>query len=827
LTDSSPNSNPKILHRIYFDNFAPYYDPWEHYLETWRREMPDYRIMKWNKANLDIHENEWVATAWERKSPVFLSEYFRWKVLSEYGGLYLDADCEILNGQILKPIVSELYEQDEYDVFFGVEEYANGHPTAQTVGARPGAELVRFMMSLYQNSLAPLWHWREKRGLIGPQLMALYFLKNGVNVEDDGFFKNLTEPVLACRAKVYPQTYFSPKFSLLGETIDFDSSKTCIYHMFANSNMNFTGKRKMEEARKMALSFDEYRKFLEQASAFPRKFDLSSFSLKFSEITDEGIESKNVNGVIFYGPYITLPMGRYIAKLKLATRPRKGDLEISVTENCGEHALGHVQAVWNKIPTDELAVTFEVAGKAAYDVEIVTRGHNIDHIVIESVEISTASAQKLKRLPTKQPVEISIASAQKLKRLPTKPHMRLLHRIYFGFDGKPDAFAKYLQTWKGQLPNFEIVHWDASNLPMDINPYVRTLYAEKDHTFLSDYFRWYVLREYGGTYLDADVEITNGRIYRQLIDEIENAPQIEAFIGIDEKSGGWYTAHTVASKPGSKLSRFMCDLYENFGSFTVWRKKGFYFWAPQLVALYFANQGHNKDQMGASPSLEAPIVAAGVKIYPQDWFSPLSPTGNRRQPFKLNGLSKNTCLCHHFACSWHAPDSPYLEYSRTKGGQANVLLSEIISSGRKEIQLAANDLSIGVGRLIDGSIAAMGVEGCLSYGPYITLAPGSYLITYHLASCHNASDVRVDVAADRADTVIARGTISQQEIVNNSFAFPFSIKAETKHVEFRVFVGKRTNLQLSGMTVSLLEESSVPVLRQNLRRRWSGIGRWR
>ena len=115
-------TNPKILHRIYFPNFAPYRDPYQHYLETWRREMPDYQIMMWSHDNLDVTENEWVETAWKKKSPVFLSEYFRWKVLAEYGGLYLDADCELLNGKILSGIVDELYNQDEYETFFGVEE---------------------------------------------------------------------------------------------------------------------------------------------------------------------------------------------------------------------------------------------------------------------------------------------------------------------------------------------------------------------------------------------------------------------------------------------------------------------------------------------------------------------------------------------------------------------------------------------------------------------------------------------------------------------------------------------------------------------------------
>ena len=69
--------------------------------------------------------------------------------------------------------------------------------------------------------------------------MALYYLKKGLNVEDDGFFKGLDAPVVVAGAKVYPQEYFSPKFSLLGETLNYDPEKTCLYHMFANAKPKF------------------------------------------------------------------------------------------------------------------------------------------------------------------------------------------------------------------------------------------------------------------------------------------------------------------------------------------------------------------------------------------------------------------------------------------------------------------------------------------------------------------------------------------------------------------------------------------------------------
>ena len=238
--------------------------------------------------------------------------------------------------------------------------------------------------------------------------------------------------------------------------------------------------------------------------------------------------------------------------------------------------------------------------------------------------------------------------------------LKTLHRIYFGFDGKSDSCARYLETWKEQLPDYEIRHWNAENLPMDLNPYVRDLYTKRDHAFLTDYFRWWVLREHGGVYLDADVEIIDGPNLDHLIDELQNSSTVDAIIGIDNKSSGWYTAHSMASKPNSDITKFMCNVYEEMGPLRAWRKKAFYLWAPQLTALYFFEHDHHVDGMGTSPNLDYPIVAARVKIYPQDYFSPIVPeTQANGDLFTINGYTERTVICHHFACSWHDSKSLY------------------------------------------------------------------------------------------------------------------------------------------------------------------------
>ncbi len=258
--------------------------------------------------------------------------------------------------------------------------------------------------------------------------------------------------------------------------------------------------------------------------------------------------------------------------------------------------------------------------------------------------------------------------------------LKILHRIYFGFDGKPDPYVGYLRTWQEKLFDFEIRHWNADNLPIAACHFSRMMYELKDHAFLSDYFRWWVLREHGGIYLDADIEIVNGNTFRNLVEELEVSDKHHSFLGIDNKAGGWYTGHSMATRAGSPLARFMCEVYEGLGPVSLWRRKIFYFMSPQLTSLYFAHHGHNVDGMGTTPHLDLPVIHHGVKIYPQEYFSPLTPVmRENRGGFEIDAYTENTSICHHFSCSWHDADSPYL-----KGRNLNLLMLD------EKVQLAGS-----------------------------------------------------------------------------------------------------------------------------------------
>lgn len=222
--------------------------------------------------------------------------------------------------------------------------------------------------------------------------------------------------------------------------------------------------------------------------------------------------------------------------------------------------------------------------------------------------------------------------------------IKKIHRIYFGFDGKPDPYDKYLETWCSELPDYEVMHWDSTNLPIDICEYTKALFKEKDGPFLSDYYRWYLLREHGGIYLDADIEVVNGDVFNKLIEELSISTEYDTIIGIENRWG--YTAHSVASRVNANLPKFMCEFYETLGHIYHLRKSKLI--APQLIQPYFFQNGLSEKRDGVIDLKNQPLVLGDVKIFPQEYFSPL---GFSQPPF-LEIYTINSCLCHHFGGSW-------------------------------------------------------------------------------------------------------------------------------------------------------------------------------
>jgi mannosyltransferase OCH1-like enzyme len=128
---------------------------------------------------------------------------------------------------------------------------------------------------------------------------------------------------------------------------------------------------------------------------------------------------------------------------------------------------------------------------------------------------------------------------------------KLIHYCWFGNCKKSKDIKKYMNTWK-ILNDYKIIEWNENNSDLKNNKFVKDAYNNKKWAFVSDYIRLKVLYEYGGIYLDTDVEVKN---------KFDNLLDNNMFLGfIYNCSVG--TA-VIGSIPKHPIIKELLDLYES------------------------------------------------------------------------------------------------------------------------------------------------------------------------------------------------------------------------------------------------------------------------
>lgn len=83
---------------------------------------------------------------------------------------------------------------------------------------------------------------------------------------------------------------------------------------------------------------------------------------------------------------------------------------------------------------------------------------------------------------------------------------KIIHYAWFGGD-EPEFVQKNVAHWKEVCPEYEIIKWNEKNYDIKKNRYMFQAYERKQWGFASDYLRLDVVNQYGGIYLDTDIEM--------------------------------------------------------------------------------------------------------------------------------------------------------------------------------------------------------------------------------------------------------------------------------------------------------------------------------
>lgn len=112
-------------------------------IASWKTHLPEYEIIEWNESNFEISSHPFADFMHKNRKWAFLSDYVRMWAVYNYGGIYLDSDCEVK---------ASLNKFLECDAFTGFERFFTSiKPFTACFGASPKHPWVDRCLNYYMN----------------------------------------------------------------------------------------------------------------------------------------------------------------------------------------------------------------------------------------------------------------------------------------------------------------------------------------------------------------------------------------------------------------------------------------------------------------------------------------------------------------------------------------------------------------------------------------------------------------------------------------------------------------------------------------------------
>lgn len=208
---------------------------------------------------------------------------------------------------------------------------------------------------------------------------------------------------------------------------------------------------------------------------------------------------------------------------------------------------------------------------------------------------------------------------------------KIIHYCWFGGNPLPEDAKYYISTWKKYCPGYEIKEWNENNFDINCCAYVKEAYDARKWAFITDYVRLKVLYDYGGIYMDTDVEVCKS---------------LDGLLGYDAVSG--FEAETqiqtgiIASCLENEWIGYLLTYYDN-RHFIM--SDGSYDMTTNVETI----TKMTKEKYNVKLNNTLQIFGNNFALLPFDYLCAKSLVDGK--VYKTS----NTYTIHHFAGSWLSP----------------------------------------------------------------------------------------------------------------------------------------------------------------------------
>lgn len=196
---------------------------------------------------------------------------------------------------------------------------------------------------------------------------------------------------------------------------------------------------------------------------------------------------------------------------------------------------------------------------------------------------------------------------------------KIIHFCWYGENEFPEIVKKCIESWKLMLPDWKIILWNEKNSPVNSkHPYLCKALEKKQFAFAADYTRCYALYEYGGVYLDTDVEV---------IRDFEPLRVLSGFLAPENCAGNLYNVAVFGATKSHIFCHDMMYYYNELSHFEP---------IPDIVSKLLKKNEYD------------------ISILNRKSFYPYNPFDNAQMVKQLLfcDLSNDTYAIHHWLGSW-------------------------------------------------------------------------------------------------------------------------------------------------------------------------------
>ncbi|MEM1988372.1 MAG: capsular polysaccharide synthesis protein [Candidatus Woesearchaeota archaeon] len=201
---------------------------------------------------------------------------------------------------------------------------------------------------------------------------------------------------------------------------------------------------------------------------------------------------------------------------------------------------------------------------------------------------------------------------------------RIIHYCWFGKGEMPELYKKCIDSWKKHLKGYKFVCWNEDNFDVNSHHFTKEAYAAKKYAFVSDYVRLWALYNYGGIYIDADVEVLR---------PLDEFLRFRAFTGCENE--GSIPTGIMGAEPHHPWIELLLKYYDyiNFDKEKICNLVNVLIITDLTIFFY-----------DWKPKGGYQILRDDIHIFPYYYFCPIFLG-------KLK-IRKKTYSIHHFGSSW-------------------------------------------------------------------------------------------------------------------------------------------------------------------------------